>query len=57
MLRAGSSVGDILLAGSWRSGAFLRYLRRAEVDARAAADVDGAGDAVLAAVFDESGSE
>ena len=50
-------MGDILLAGSWRSGAFLRYLRRAEVDARAAADVDGAGDAVLAAVFDESGSE
>ena len=57
MLRAGSAVGDILLAGSWRSGAFLRYLRRAEVDARAAADADGAGDAVLEAVFAESGSE
>ena len=58
MLRSGSSVGDILLAGSWRSGAFLRYLRRSEVDARASADsaaADGAG--VLEAVFDQSGSD
>ena len=58
MLRSGSSVGDILLAGSWRSGAFLRYLRRSEVDARASADsatADGAG--VLEAGFDQAGSD
>ena len=58
MLRSGSSVGDILLAGSWRSGAFLRYLRRAELDTRASVDVSSsAGPGVLEAVFDHSGSD
>ena len=58
MLRSGSSVGDILLAGSWRSGAFLRYLRRAELDTRASLHTVGAGDpGLLEAVFDHSGSD
>ena len=57
MLRSGSSVGDILLAGSWRSGAFLRYLRRSEVDTRAAVDAGPADAGVLEAVFDQSGSD
>ena len=58
MLRGGSPIGEILVAGSWRSGAFLRYLRRAEVDARAA--IDGAAEcdsAALEAVFQQTDEE
>ena len=57
MLRSGSSVGDILIAGSWRSGAFLRYLRRSELDTRAALDASHADASALEAVFDQSGSD
>ena len=58
MLRAGSPIGEILVAGSWRSGAFLRYLRRSEGDARAAADGAADGDsAALGAVFQQSEEE
>ena len=58
MLRHGSFVSDILLAGSWRSGAFLRYLRRSDVDTRASLHSAGAGDpGLLEAVFDQPGSD
>ena len=57
LLTPGSSIGDILLAGSWRSGAFLRYLRRSEVDMRASVDAGPADAGVLEAVFDQSGSD
>ena len=58
MLRGGSPIGEILVAGSWRSGAFLRYLRRAELDTRASVDVSSSADpGVLEAVFDHSGSD
>ena len=36
MLSNGSPLGEILLAGGWRSGAFLRYLSRFDLDKRAA---------------------
>ena len=58
ILRHGSSVIDILLAGSWRSGAFLRYLRRSDVHTRASLHTASVGDpGLLEAVFDQSGSD
>ena len=38
MLDGGSPLGEILLAGGWRSGAFLRYLARTDLDRRVALD-------------------
>ena len=45
MLASGSPLGTILRAGSWRSGAFLRYLQRADVDERAVFESAVAGSA------------
>ena len=39
MLRSGSAVAQILVAGGWRSAAFIRYLRTRDIDARAALEV------------------
>ena len=39
MLRSGSTVAQILVAGGWRSAAFIRYLRTRDIDARAALEV------------------
>ena len=36
MLERGDALAEILLAGGWRSGAFLRYLSRADLDHRVA---------------------
>ena len=36
MLDRGDALAEILLAGGWRSGAFLRYLARADLDRRVA---------------------
>ena len=36
MLRGGSSLAHILKAGAWRSGAFLRYILRQDLDERVA---------------------
>ena len=36
MLQRGDALAEILLAGGWRSGAFLRYLARADLDHRVA---------------------
>ena len=35
LLRSGATLAQVLAAGGWRSGSFLRYLRRRGVDARA----------------------
>jgi hypothetical protein len=39
LLRHGSSLAQILVAGGWRSSAFLRYLLRHDLDEREAADL------------------
>ena len=47
MLAGGSPLGEILLAGGWRSGAFLRYLTRFDIDRRVALEhamVESEGD-------------
>ena len=36
MLPRGDPLAEILLAGGWRSGAFLRYLTRSDLDQRVA---------------------
>jgi hypothetical protein len=35
LLAAGGSISHILYAGGWRSGAFLRYLSRRDLNSRA----------------------
>ena len=39
MLRSGSDLANILLAGGWKSSAFLKYLLREEVDEYASMDI------------------
>ena len=39
MLNSGSTIAQILMAGGWRSAAFLRYLTRRDVDERALHEV------------------
>ena len=38
MLDGGSTLSQILVAGGWKSSAFLRYLIKHDVDAREAAE-------------------
>jgi hypothetical protein len=42
LLNSGGSLSQILYAGGWRSGAFLRYLARRDVDARASLEATAA---------------
>ena len=39
LLRHGSSLSQLLVAGGWKSSAFLRYLLRKDLDEREAADL------------------
>ena len=43
MLDRGDSLAEILLAGAWRSGAFMRYLMRTDLDRRVAFEYATAG--------------